>query len=93
MYKKNGFSLIELVISLSVISLLLGSSLILVNSIYKNNKTQQDEILLNTIRESLYGFAITHGRLPCPAENENNLQSENCNFQKQIALEMQLVIM
>lgn len=80
MYKKNGFSLIELVISLSVISLLLGSSLILVNSIYKNNKTQQDETLLNTIRESLYGFAITHGRLPCPAENENNLQSENCNL-------------
>lgn len=80
MNKNNGFSLIELVISLCVIALLLGSSLTLVNSVYKNSKSQQDEALLTTIKESLFGFAITHGRLPCPAENENSLQTENCNL-------------
>ncbi len=66
--RQVGFSLIELAIVLVVVALLSGGLLMSLSG-------QQDRVLQKEaedqqalIRETLLGFAITYGRLPCPAD-------------------------
>ncbi len=64
----HGFSLIELTIVLFIIALL-SSALMLGLSAQREIATTQDvERQLENAKESLLGFAISNGRLPCPAD-------------------------
>lgn len=67
MKSSRGYSLIELAIAMSIVGLL-GTSLLLGLAAqreatdYRAARQQLDDAC-----ETLLGFAITHGRLPCPA--------------------------
>ncbi len=79
----SGFSLIELTIVLVIIALL-SSGLILGLTAQRDVIANQDaQRQLDTAREALLGFAITNGRLPCPAiatlaSSDANAGKENC---------------
>lgn len=66
--KKNilGFTLIELSIVMFIISLLMVGLLGPLASQIEAKERQQTIETMNDIMESLYGYAIINGRLPCP---------------------------
>jgi len=84
--KHSGFSLIELTIVLVIVALL-SSGLILGITAQRDAIANQDaQHQLDTAREALLGFAITNGRLPCPAtptlpSADANAGKENCSSQ------------
>lgn len=65
--KYKGFSLIEMSVVLLVIGLLVGVILKPLGASYDQTKRQKTRVQLEEIREALLGFAVVHGRLPCPA--------------------------
>jgi prepilin-type N-terminal cleavage/methylation domain-containing protein len=82
-HRNNGFSLVELAIVLVVVALL-TSGLLLGISAQRNAAENIDaQRQLETIRDALTGFALTRGRLPCPAlpnlaNTDANAGLENC---------------
>ena len=74
---KQGFTLVELAIVLVIVALL-TSGLLLGVSAQRNAAENVDaQRQLENIRETLIGFALTRGRLPCPALS--NLVSGDAN--------------
>lgn len=83
-YFERGFSLIELSIVLIVFGLLAGSLLANSNEQRQHNRERQAQQLLQLSLEALYGFAISEGRLPCPAiptlaSTDPKAGEENCD--------------
>ena len=66
MIKQRGFTLIEIAIAVVVIGLLLSSLLGPLSVRIEQADRQETQALLDEIKEALYGFAVTNGRLPCP---------------------------
>ncbi|MBV2234392.1 MAG: prepilin-type N-terminal cleavage/methylation domain-containing protein [Sterolibacterium sp.] len=64
---QRAFSLLEMAIVLLILALLLGSSLRLLEVQFDLQRTRETQKMLEEIRESLIGFAMANGRLPCPA--------------------------
>ena len=62
-----GFSLLELAISLVILGLVLSAALPTLGMQREIAARQEAERQLEQIRDSLLGFAISFGRLPCPA--------------------------
>jgi prepilin-type N-terminal cleavage/methylation domain-containing protein len=69
----KGFTLIELAIVLFIISLLLVGLLGPVASQIESRERQYTEDLMADIIESLYGYAIVNGFLPCPDGDDDGL--------------------
>lgn len=71
-----GFTLVEMAIGMLVIALLLGSILVPLSAQVEQRKINETQKALEEIRESLLGFAIVNGYLPCPdktsAANSND---------------------
>lgn len=65
--KARGFTLVELAISLLIISLLIGMLVIPLTTQVDNQKIAEARTQLEHIREAMLGFAVANGRLPCPA--------------------------
>lgn len=63
----RGFTLVELAISLLIISLLIGMLVIPLTTQVDNQKIAEARTQLGHIREAVLGFAVANGRLPCPA--------------------------
>jgi prepilin-type N-terminal cleavage/methylation domain-containing protein len=63
----RGFSLIELAISLTLLAVLMTGILVPVVTQIGERKVAATEKTLDEIRNALLGFAVAHGRLPCPA--------------------------
>ncbi len=80
---KTGFTLVELAIVLVIVALL-ASGLMVGIAAQRNAAENVDaQRQLENIRETLTGFALTHGRLPCPAlpnlaSSDANAGVENC---------------
>lgn len=68
----RGFSLIEMAIVLFIVALLLGGLLPTVGSQIEQQRTNETRKQLIEIQQALIGYAITYGRLPCPASNTSN---------------------
>lgn len=66
MKKNKGFTLLELAISLLIIGLLLAGILGPLSTSIEQKERQRTQDQLEDIRESLIGFAMREGRLPCP---------------------------
>lgn len=64
----RGFTLAEVAIVLVVVSLLLGGMLMPLGSQQELRNRREAAKALASITESLIGFALINGRLPCPAE-------------------------
>ncbi|MDX1518541.1 MAG: prepilin-type N-terminal cleavage/methylation domain-containing protein [Gammaproteobacteria bacterium] len=62
----GGFTLIELTVVLFIVSLLLAGLLLPLRQGIETERRAETLTRLKSIEESLYGFAIANGRLPCP---------------------------
>ncbi|MDX1610181.1 MAG: type II secretion system protein [Halofilum sp. (in: g-proteobacteria)] len=67
---QRGFSLIELAIVLVIIGLLVGGGIAALNAVAQQTRRTEAERQLEHVREALYGFAMSEGRLPCPDTND-----------------------
>jgi len=70
--KHNGFSLIEMAIVLVIIGALIGAAIYPLTAQRDSSKIKEANNQLKIIEEAILGFAITNGRLPCPASNANS---------------------
>ena len=85
-YKRHmrGFTLIEMAVALFIITLVLGSILVPLNTQVEQRKTTDTQRILAHAMEALAGFAAVNGRLPCPASSTSNgiedpVGGGNCN--------------
>ena len=67
MRRAAGFTLIELAVSLAIIALLLGALMVPLNTQIDQQRINDTNKQLTLISEAIAGFAVTTGRLPCPA--------------------------
>jgi type II secretory pathway pseudopilin PulG len=70
--RSGGFTLVELAIVIGLITLLLGSLLVPLQSQVESRKVADTEKILDNAREALLGFAAANGRFPCPASSTSN---------------------
>ena len=68
---KNGFSLIELAIVLFIVGLMLGGLLTPLATKVEYESINETAEALNDIKESILGFALVNGHLPCPDTNND----------------------
>lgn len=66
----GGFTLLEMSLCLFIFGLLSSGLLISLSAQRSMAEIQAAEKQLAEIREVIIGFALTHGRLPCPAKPE-----------------------
>ena len=78
--KMRGFTLIELSIALVIIALVLGGGALALGGKTHHQRERETKAQLLIIKEALYGYAITNGRLPCPAALADNTGEENCAY-------------
>jgi prepilin-type N-terminal cleavage/methylation domain-containing protein len=62
-----GFTLVEMMVVLLIIASLATSLMIPLAAQVQMRRAEATRQLLDEAREALLGFAVTHGRLPCPA--------------------------
>ena len=67
LHRQSGFTLIELAMVLFIVTLLIGGMLLPLSAQTEIRGRQEPDRALVNIREALLGFAVTNGRLPCPA--------------------------
>jgi prepilin-type N-terminal cleavage/methylation domain-containing protein len=63
----RGFTLVELAMVLVIFSLLVGGMLMGLGAQRQVAEINESQKNLSEIRDALVGFAVTNGRLPCPA--------------------------
>jgi prepilin-type N-terminal cleavage/methylation domain-containing protein len=68
----DGFTLIELAVVILVVTILLGSVLVPLNSQLRQRNIAETQRALEDTREALIGYAMANGRLPRPAVSETN---------------------
>lgn len=64
--RQTGFTLVEMAIALVIIALLIGGMLAPLSTQKEQERRGENQQLLDDAREALIGFAVVHGRLPCP---------------------------
>ncbi len=84
--RQTGFSLVELTVVLVIVALLSSGLLLGLGAQRDAANNSEAQRQLEQARESLYGFAMTNGRLPCPAtptlpDTDANAGKENCALQ------------
>lgn len=62
-----GFSLVELTIVLVIVALLSGGLLLNLSGQQSQAQNKEAQQQLDLVRDALLGFAMSNGRLPCPA--------------------------
>jgi prepilin-type N-terminal cleavage/methylation domain-containing protein len=65
---ERGFTLVELAMVLVIFSLLVGGMLMGLGAQRQIVEANESQKQLTEIRDALIGFAVTNGRLPCPAD-------------------------
>lgn len=80
---QRGFSLVELAIVLVIVALLSGGLMLGLSAQRDAAAYQEAQHQLDTAKEALLGFAISNGRLPCPAASNSvsggaNAGMEDC---------------
>jgi type II secretory pathway pseudopilin PulG len=70
-----GFSLLELAITLAVLTVLLGGLLVPLSTQIAQRNESSTQRTLDDINEALLGFAASNGRLPCPAVGASGVES------------------
>jgi type II secretory pathway pseudopilin PulG len=70
----SGFTLFEHAVSLSVITLILGSIMVPLQTQIETRKVDETRRMLDLAQELLVGFAVANGYFPCPADGGSNGQ-------------------
>jgi prepilin-type N-terminal cleavage/methylation domain-containing protein len=68
MANKNGFTLLELSMVLIILSLIAGSSLLIVANKSEANRVQETTQKMEFIEKSLANYLAEYGAIPCPAD-------------------------
>jgi len=76
---QRGFSLIELAVVLVIIGLLVGGGIAALTSATEQTRRIDAERQLLHVRDALYGYAMSRGRLPCPDTDDPPDGEENEN--------------
>jgi prepilin-type N-terminal cleavage/methylation domain-containing protein len=71
----GGFTLVELAVVVVIVALLLGAILTPLATQFQARKNNETERALREIKEALIGFAISHGRLPCPDTDGDGIEN------------------
>jgi prepilin-type N-terminal cleavage/methylation domain-containing protein len=66
---RRGFSLVELAVVMTIVALLLGGLIYTLSAQTEQRNFEETRRRLEQARELLLAFAITNGRLPCPARS------------------------
>lgn len=82
-FAQRGFSLVELTIVLVIVALLSGGLMLGLSAQRDAAAYQEAQRQLDNAKEALLGFAISNGRLPCPAASNSvsggvNAGMEDC---------------
>lgn len=72
MGRQRGFNLIEIALALVILTLLLGSVLVPINTQVQQRKFTDTQKTLDDVTDALIGYAMVNGRLPRPATLYNN---------------------
>lgn len=64
--RNRGFSLIELAVVLVIIGLLVGGGIAALDATTEQTRRSEQRRQFEVVQSALYGFAMSHGRLPCP---------------------------
>lgn len=75
---QHGFTLIEIALALLVLGLLLGGGLNVLTAQVQQQRVRDTQRQLEEAQEAVLGFAITNGRLPCPASDTSAGQESFC---------------
>jgi len=70
--RQSGFALIEIAIAIFVIAIVLAGIIAPLNSQVLQKKTSDTQRWLDDARDSVLGFVVANGRLPCPASAASN---------------------
>ncbi|HUP98637.1 MAG TPA: prepilin-type N-terminal cleavage/methylation domain-containing protein [Usitatibacter sp.] len=65
--RRHGFTLLELAIALVIVALLASSLALPLAAQLQMRRYDETRRMLEEARDALLGFAVAHGRLPCPA--------------------------
>lgn len=65
----RGFSLVELAVVMTIVAFLLGGLIYTLSAQVDQRNFEETRRRLDQARELLLGFAVTNGRLPCPARS------------------------
>ena len=65
--RSRGFSLVELAVVLTIVTLLLSSLMYTLSAQVEQRNAEETRRRLEQARELILSFAIANGRLPCPA--------------------------
>lgn len=71
-YNLKGFTLVELAIVLMIVGLLLGGLIVPITAQMDMQAFRKTNASLEEIKDSLIGYSIINGRLPCPATVASN---------------------
>lgn len=71
--RDSGFSLIELSIVMIVMAIMAGGMLMTIVAQRDAGLAQDNAKTLSAIQEALLGYAVAHGRLPCPDDAPNGV--------------------
>ena len=71
----KGFTLIELAVAIAIITLLLGSLLVPLQTQVAQRQISDTQKALDDFREALLGFAVANGYLPCPDTDNDGLEN------------------
>lgn len=82
-HRQAGFSLIELAVVLVIIGLLVGGGIAALNATTEQTRRAEQRRQLEHVRQALYGFAMSRGRLPCadsdtPPDGRENYDGSSC---------------
>ncbi len=66
--RSSGFTLAEMAVALVIVGLLLAGALIPISTQMELKNIGDTQRTLDQIRESIVGFVLINGRLPCPAD-------------------------
>lgn len=70
--RSSGFTLVEMAISLVIVGLLLGGMVLPLLTLQEQATFNESRQKLAEIRETLIGYGMSHGYLPCPAVSVTN---------------------
>ena len=66
--RATGFTLVELAVVMFILALLLSSLLVPLGTQVDQSNISATQKSLNDVKETLIGFGLANGRLPCPAD-------------------------
>lgn len=68
MTPNRGFTLLEMAVVLMIIGLLLGGLIPTLSAQRESQQINETRKQMDDIQQALFGYALAHGRLPCPAQ-------------------------